>query len=292
MNDKIDLIASLARPTSVAMNAPRPGTAATLQELLTLFASAIMLCLIIALITLAIVQMLRPLVRGLVQYLMLMRWHRNARRGYWFAETDQWRFIPRWLHRAIPPDEGMHRFAGRDLEEGDAREFPRPEPAMLVRSLPDGLLMKQLQDAATLILARPSLHMSEYFAITSAASREDRDTILYLDFVSRTYPERLAELARPVKGKETGYAEAITAAQQAVSAATERHLDALQLQLEGGLAARSRALAIVVGIAVAMGGASVLDRPQYLVPIVIGALGGLLSSLFYEAALGFIARRR
>lgn len=59
-----------AKPTAKPYLTP----AMTVQELLTFFSAAILLCLIISLLTLAIVQLFRPYMRGSSQRMMFRRW--------------------------------------------------------------------------------------------------------------------------------------------------------------------------------------------------------------------------
>jgi hypothetical protein len=69
-------------------------------------------------------------------------------------------------------------------------------------------------------------------------------------------------------------------------------LDELQLQLEGSLAAYVRLLSIVTGMIVADLAAVAVSPSQTELPLIIGAVGGLLSSLLNDAARGLMARRR
>jgi hypothetical protein len=273
----------------------------TLQQMLSLFTSGILLCLIIALVTLAIVQILQPFARGAVQYFLLLRWHSRAENEDRTIKDLMEGRVPAWIKTAFPDIEPL-----KSLNLDASSKFPKPDLGLLLRSVSMGFLMKRVQDAATLILARPSLSICEYRLLTSAASVEDRNAVLILDLFARHDPARLAALVNPpsdisaasagasvhANSPAAGFAEAVAAAQQTVSAAAERHLDELQLQLEGSLAAYVRLLSIVTGMIVADLAAVAVSPSQTELPLIIGAVGGLLSSLLNDAARGLMARRR
>ncbi|RYY28730.1 MAG: hypothetical protein EOP62_02425 [Sphingomonadales bacterium] len=270
------------------------GSVGALQDLLVLFTSAILLSLIIAVISLAILQLFRPWLRGGVQWMTLARWHRRSEyfgRVYWNPD----RGTPRWLARFFPDEpplsELLHRKVERDahFSQSTKKQFPWPSIALLLQPISNGLLMKKIQDAASLVLARPSVYIDEFLYLTDHASEGDRHTVLYLDFISRREP---GAITRSAKEEDRGFVEAVAVAQQSVGTAAERHLDELQLRLEGALANWTRVLSIMLGMAVAFIGANeIWPRPIGLA-LIIGATGGLLASLLHDMAAGYVSRRR
>ncbi|WP_454890514.1 hypothetical protein [Sphingopyxis chilensis] len=270
----------------------------TLKELLAFFTLTIALCLIIAILTLAMVQLVRPLLRGAVQLRALTRWRNDRRARGLISENDL--AVPRWLKGLVPGDDPL--WEEFQTEWGSLDPYSQNSPTSILsnphysrifRSTSDGHFMKQIQDAATSVLAHPSLHTRDYLALTRGASREDVSAILYLDFIARRRPQRLNKLMIPADGAAPGFAESVAAAQQAVSDATEQSLDAIQLSLGGPQDIASKTLSIAVGMSVAAAGAYLTaPRGDPMVPLIIGTLGGLLSTLLYDIAAAFMARRR
>jgi len=286
----------------------KPEPLITLNHMLDLLTTAILLCLIIGVATLAVSQLLKPLPRAAAQYLMLRRWHRQADLGEGVS-------APIWL-----TDWVNERRADKKLVESDRQhKFPKASFRHLARSISNGHFMKILQSASTLILARPSLAVGEFHMLTAGASSEDRGTILLLDRLARTSPHLVAELMNPKppepkppesdssepwdereisadKPEETldstGFAEVVAAAQDAVSAATERCLDQIQLRLDSAVAAYSRLLTMLIGIVIAQAAAMAVSGRYSWAAAVVGIVGGLLASLAYDAAGNYFSRRR
>lgn len=306
-----------AKPTAKPYLTP----AMTVQELLTFFSAAILLCLIISLLTLAIVQLFRPYMRGSSQRMMFRRW-RDAWEFEHISRAGPETFpIPPSLRPLIeefdefaafgaddediePEERAAGRFhlfneinehllrtAWRKMSEEDERVIGRMARPSLWSALPHGLLMKQLQDGAALILARPSLHVSEYLALARGASDLDRATVLYLDYFSQRNPFRVAAI-KDETFLEHGIRQSIASAQQAVGAAADKTLDAMQLRLEASLASQSRLASILVGGWIAAVGLLCIASGHWQVAVPLGLVGGLLSSMIYEASASLLERRR
>ena len=302
---------TIAYPTPTANGAAAPArycaTCAdssllnTMNGMLDLFVTAILLCLIIALVTLALAQLLGPFVRALVQARMLTVWHRDASRDQ--PET----VVPGWFRKEV-----RGPLPGVDIktEEGGSIEpvFPRGGWHLPLGSISNGHLMKSLQSAATLILARPSRHPREFALLAASADAEDRGTVLALDFLARKNPSLVARLLATGRDAEPptadaerpkakaqrseGFSQAVSAAQDAVGTAAERTLDKIQLGLDGAFAGWSRLLAMAIGAAIAETAALAVSNRLSAAGLVLGIVGGLLASLARDLANGYLSRRR
>ncbi|MDH7975674.1 hypothetical protein QH494_26105 [Sphingomonas sp. AR_OL41] len=279
-----------------------PAVIRTLVQMLHLFSTGIALSLVIAIITLATMQILQPVVRGIAQFVQLYMRRRSART---LLDEPYLPELPIWLYDAVG---GAYQRL-RDIDKKDLylTVFPAPGPLNLLRSVSNGLLMKRVQDAADQLLARPSLNVLDFRWLTRKAPPVDANTILLLDMLSLEEPALVAHLLgtedddRPRKGPEavrqpkrawTGRAEAVAAAQQSVSTAAERELDELQLKLDGTLATTTRVACIAIGVAVVWTAADALQVGDRWAVGMVGIIGGLLGALFHDMMSSAFRKRR
>lgn len=276
----------------------------TLEQLLQLLSVGLALSLVIAIITLALMQLLYPFVRGFSQTLQTVTW-RSERR---MAEELHRNLseIPGWL--ASEADH-LHRWIDQAAWRSKQKSvFPKSDILNMIRSVSNGHFMKRLQDASDQVLARPSVSVDEFFWLTRTAPPIDSNTILLLDILTLENPELVANLlgdgpdkdvansaVRRVgqpKKRPTGIAEAVAAAQQSVTSAAERQLNELQLKLDGALEPTARLVCVMIGLAVASIPADALDARDPLAVMLVGAVGGLLGSLFQDALSSVLRKRR
>ncbi len=289
---------SLRLLTASAM-AVEPAVVKTLDQMLRLFSTAIALSLVIAIITLALMQILYPFVRGLAQSVQMASWLSTLSDEHDSSEPTV--RLPDWLIKEVGPTtqfvvDGIGRPAKRKV-------FPGPDALNLLRSVTNGHLMKCVQDASNQLLARPSMSAGEYRFITRGAAEIDRETILFLDFLTLNHPRRVAALldVRPVQNVASsaerhsdgsGIAEAVAAAQHSVTSAAERRLDEFQLKLDGALASTSRVVCVMIGLTIAWTAADALHASERGAVTIVGIVGGLLGGLFLELLGSFLGRRR
>lgn len=256
----------------------------------------------IALFTLGVSQFVRPAFRGAAQWLA-MRGMRVSSRG-----DDRPGKPPEWFQRTL----GDAPLQWSETDFKNIGKFPYPS-IRLLGSPENGLFMRALQDAAGQILARPSQNLGEYRFLVEAASREDQDAVLWLDVISRHAPQTITRLLNPTPANDQadsataksveptpddlarGFADAIGAAQEAVSTAASQRLDGIQVSLETELIVVTRASCVVIGVLIAdlaratVGG---LESQGTLVVFIVGGVGGLMAALAYDIAQGLMARRR
>lgn len=266
-----------------------------LQDLLTGF---VFVSLLIAIATLAIVQFVKPAARGLIRWRATRAWRRRQERDRKLRYED-FASPPDWLRLWGLPSR-------LKLPEPKLESKPTSGPlgrggAMTTSSTDH--YMRQVQNEAVAVLEHPSEHFESFLLLTQGASVSDQATLIWVDVLRRFRPEAYAHAmeAQQSSGVADGKAEpraaakmvgtTITAAQEAVAAASERALDELQLELLGTWTLGGRYLALLAGLLVAIfAGQAVRAISPFT--FLLGLSGGALASMIYESARGFAARRR
>ena len=276
-----------------------PSVTRMIVQILHLFSAGIALSLIIAVITLAVMQLLHPLVRGITQWreLHLRRVSAQGPKDLLGSE------LPKWLQDYDP--DFRSRFDKFIDTKHSIRVFPKLGVSDILRSVSNGLLMKRIQACADQLLARPSLSVFDFRWLTEGAPAVDANTVLLLDILAVDTSGQVASLLGAVEHEPSiagtladapqrgsGRAEAVAAAQQSVSTAAERNLDALQLRLDGTLAVTTRVVCLFIGLQIAALAAAAVEAPDRSAVGVVGIVGGLLGALFQDVLSSALRTRR
>jgi hypothetical protein len=290
-----------------------PDALITVEHLQALSSGFLIAAALIAVVTLALLQLVKPFARGLIHW-------RTARS--WLQDEERLSFVD--ISKSIHPSERVPRPRWvRELRK-TGLWVPRPE---FEDAPPGGVFggrftgsttstqyfMRGIQNVVSAVMQSPSTYLGAFALLTRRAPREVQATLLWADLFRRfggdTFLEendgndRSREGAAVDEGafehpraeerrraKDTA-SHAIAAAQDIVEAEVERSLDALQLKLVARWQTASRCVTLSVGLALAMT-ASWVSGSLSAVTFAVGLTGGAIAAMLDESAGSILANAR
>lgn len=304
------------RSASAAQAQLPPDLVARLADFLV---EGFVVCLFIALLTVAALHLLRPVMRKIAQSRSLAD---NAelpdelKKRFGGGEVDEYdgEITPMLvrLYGALPPwltqtsgwdwDERRQWVMQRDRQRSSGRKVDRTSLSwafhrlrearrrgFATRSsfLPDELFMRTIENEAKAVLARPSENPYLFALLTASAPDDSTAVAGRLDALGEESPAAAARLADP-ETSEPGVAAGIAAAQSAVVAAAESWLDKFQLSLASQSLFVSRFFALFAGLFLAaLAGEFVEWKAHNDLLLGLGATGGVLGLLANDALSAF-----
>ena len=208
--------------------------------------------LFVVVVTIALMQAVKPYLRSFVQAASLSGLRSRAdperlskvKAKAWVAER-----YPQ-LAELIPQDLAWHLPEKRSKVQWEEALLDEQTKGT---GVPNDLYMRMVQNAAQAILDQPNRDIHAYVALTRGAALPDRLAGLFLGDLS---PAELEHLGRAPRGKDpeqiSPAALAAAAVRANLAAAAERELDALQVGMAARWRIAGRLVAVALGVLVAV----------------------------------------
>lgn len=232
-----------------------------LEAIRSVFFELVQICLFLAVLTLMMVELLKFLLKPIINRLLLVAWLDDLD----VPKDQEEQFL--WLGRSKrrrPWHLGSHRY---------------------VYQLPRRLFMKQLENATQDVMNNIHEHRKLFRSLTRGTSKEQQDIVIeWSEGEIQRKSERDSEMPRIV-----------ATAFDAVGAALNRNLDNLQLELTHRWILYVRVISLISGILLA----SVIGNFYFVVEdlksrmllLLLGAISGFMASLLYDLLARFLGKR-